>query len=195
MPTATNAALGLALLCLGSAVAATSAAQEAPTGRWESLSCEMRPGPSYLTRDIAIADDGTWSGTFRYFLDDLCLVPTMIFEGGGPFEDVGASRIEGARAMNFVIATAAIEVVEENTAGWLNSADPCGAEEWSVGLTQVVTDTGCAPIGMAFPVTEHEIVLMRGDDLFFGARPLDGSGLPTAESRPTTLQVPMVRAD
>ncbi|MEM6638214.1 MAG: hypothetical protein AAF667_20285 [Pseudomonadota bacterium] len=181
------------LLAFTFAVGASAATADSPVGRWTSLACELRPGDQHLTRDITIDDNGTWSGSFAFFTGPGCEDSFMTFHAAGPWEDLGASdSIGGANSANFTIETAEIETFHESAVGFLSSAT-CGAKVWSIGARQDVTETGCAPLGMAFPITEHEIVLVREEMLFFGARPNDGSGLSAPEARPTALQVPLVR--
>jgi len=40
---------------------------------------------------------------------------------------------------------------------------------------------------------EYDLVYLRGDLLFWGARNIDGRGFDTEENRPTNLQIPMTR--
>jgi hypothetical protein len=65
-------------------------------------------------------------------------------------------------------------------------------------VEQDVTAThGCLPLGLdlVHRGTEYDLVKVEGDQLYYGARPADGSGLDTPEKRPTALQVPLVRAE
>ncbi|MEM1387603.1 MAG: hypothetical protein AAGG54_08340 [Pseudomonadota bacterium] len=182
-------ALGLALM-----LGAPATHADSPVGAWTSISCELRPLDQHVTREITIGEDGTWSGAFAFFAGPGCDTPFMTFHATGPWADVGANpAVQGAISANFTISAAEISVHHEGAAGFLNSG-PCGAEPWAPGMRQDVTATGCAPIGMGFPVTEHELVLVRDNLLFFGARPNDGSGLSAPETRPTALQIPLIRS-
>jgi hypothetical protein len=40
---------------------------------------------------------------------------------------------------------------------------------------------------------EYDLVYLRGDLLFWGARNIDGRGFDTEHNRPTNLQIPLVR--
>ena len=40
---------------------------------------------------------------------------------------------------------------------------------------------------------EYDLVYLRGDMLFWGARNVDGRGFDTEANRPTNLQIPLVR--
>jgi hypothetical protein len=40
---------------------------------------------------------------------------------------------------------------------------------------------------------EYDLVYLRGDLLFWGARNIDGRGFDTEQNRPTNLQIPLVR--
>ncbi len=84
-------------------------------------------------------------------------------------------------------------------ADFLNSGAPgtCGSATWKPGVEQDAGATkGCAALGLdlANKSTEYDIVKLEADQLYYGARPADGSGLDTAEKRPTSLQPALARA-
>jgi len=42
---------------------------------------------------------------------------------------------------------------------------------------------------------EYDLVYLRGDMLFWGARNIDGRGFDTEQNRPTNLQIPLIRSN
>lgn len=70
-----------------------------------------------------------------------------------------------------------------------------GYAKWEVGGTQSVFGKSFAPFGLAAGrhFMEYDLVLLRGDMLFWGARHVDGRGFDTEQNRPTNLQIPLVR--
>lgn len=174
-------------------------------GRWVSLACEMRPQqgqnglePWYLKRDVTILH-GTIQAIFHSFADRDCATPLFDLEFAGQFNDIGDSAVApGARQVDLVIdQSVKLTPKMAGFADFLNSggAGSCGPVAFAADLQQEVRETGCAAIGLPANAvtTEFETMLVHGDALFFGARPIDGSSPNTAELRPTTLQVPLFR--
>jgi len=64
-----------------------------------------------------------------------------------------------------------------------------------LGHPQDVFEKAFAPFGLAKGqhFKEYDLVYLRGDLLFWGARNIDGRGFDTEENRPTNLQIPMTR--
>jgi hypothetical protein len=167
-------------------------------GKWKSFACESRLNNQFLTRTFEFKPDGTWSGSFAFFADNTCSAAFSTFKAEGTYK-IGAALpyAEGTVSANFILAKGLIEPKQEGAADVLNSAKPgtCGTEKWMVGAAQDITATGCSVFGITLPTIEHEIVYVRNDMLFFGARPFDGSNLDVDSKRPTTFQVPVVRAE
>lgn len=196
----------LPAILLGSVLAAPAFAQTSQfDGHWVSLACEVRPQqgqnglePWYLKRDITISE-GTIQAVFHNFADRDCAMPLFDLEFSGQFNDIEDSAVApGARQVDLVIDQS-VKLTPQMTgfADFLNSggAGSCGPVAFAVGLQQDVRETGCAAIGLPANAvtTEFETMLVQGNALFFGARPVDGSSPNTAELRPTTLQVPLFR--
>lgn len=189
------------------AVLATSPvfAQSSFDGRWASVACELRPQQGqkgleswYLKRDVTL-DGATIQAKFQTYADKDCSAPLYLLEFEGQFLDKGPSPVAPeARAYDLVIDKSVILTPQmQGFADFLNSGGDgtCGASAFTVGLRQDVRETGCKAIGLpANAVTkEYETMLAKGDALFFGSRPVDGSSPASADLRPTTLQVPLYR--
>ncbi len=191
------AVLVLAVVAIGILPAAAQEAQEAPVGQWVSITCELRPGPQYLTRDFTFAED-SWVGDIIIYADPACTIPTIVLHIEGPIlfgEPVEAPAM--ARATDFSGERVTFTPLVDDMTGFLNSAEAgtCGTEVWVTETELDISATGCSLFGLEVPFTEHDITLPIGDFLFAGARPLDGSGLEDPVNRPTALQVPLIRAE
>lgn len=66
---------------------------------------------------------------------------------------------------------------------------------WEVNRTQSIFKKAFAPFGLAEGqiFAEFDLVYLRNDLLFWGARHVDGRGFDKEENRPTNLQIPLVR--
>ena len=172
-------------------------------GRWESMACELRPqaGPNgvqpwYLTRSIVFSGNRI-DAHFVTYADPGCGAPLLELKFGGDVAVRGPSRVAvGAMEVDLIVND--YLTVTPRMAGFadfLNSADAgtCGAVRWEAGREQDVYETGCTVLGIAAntPTNEFEVLHVSAGQLFFGARPVDGSSLDTAESRPTALQMPL----
>lgn len=190
-----------ASLCGGTAFAETTPFD----GHWVSIACELRPQQGqkgleswYLKRDVTL-EGATIKATFQTYADRDCKAPLYVLEFEGQFLDKGPSDVaEGAHAYDLVIdKSVALTPQMQGFADFLNSggAGTCGAAAFTVGLRQEVRETGCKAIGLPANAvtTEFETMLVKGDALFFGARPVDGSSPATADLRPTALQMPLYR--
>lgn len=178
---------------------------DALLGSWTSLAPELRPSatrnadgsskPFYLTRH------------FRYLPDDV--FELSIVNAADPFAKVPLARIfirghmrwrgphpiaEGAQKVDFE-ADEAYEVtpLHQGFAELLNQVASAGYERWVVGGTQSIFGRAFAPFGLAEGKNfkEFDLVHLRGDLLFWGARHADGRGFDTEENRPTNLQIPL----
>ncbi len=175
-------------------------------GRWESLACELRPqqsedgvAPWYLTRSIVFADNRI-DAHFTTFADAACSAPLLELKFGGDVQVQGPSTVaDGAMEVDLIVNDyLTITPRMEPFAAFLNAADPgtCGTETWAVGADQDVFQTGCAVMGVVAntPTSEYEVLFVDAGQLYFGARPVDGTALSTPETRPTALQMPLKRA-
>lgn len=211
LPSLVSASTLVASLALSPLVVAGCGASQPPNatprpadaliGTWESLSGEVRPtaggGSLYLRRRFTFERDDS-SADFRFYSDSTFKTQTMIFEFGGAYEVLGPSEaVAGATKANFPLSRLRITPTDPGIVGFLNSAPAgtCGESPWKVGVAQDLSSThGCSLFGIDTRSTiEHDIFKVDNDQLFFGARPSDGSLLDTPEKRPTSWQAPLRR--
>jgi hypothetical protein len=181
--------------------------KQALVGDWASIAPEVRPSaaknpdgslkPFYLKRD------------FRYFVGDR--FELTIVNSADPYGAVPLARIlirghmswrgphpihAGAQKVDFV-ADEAYEVTPllAGFADVLNKLAANGYAKWQVDGTQSIFGKTFVPFGLAEDKNfmELDLVYLRGDLLFWGARNVDGRGFDKEENRPTNLQIPLVR--
>ena len=198
-----SAACALAMLPLGMAAQADVATLD---GDWVSQACEVRPqqGPDgsvtewWLTRKIEMRN-GRIAAEFTTYAGPGCGFALQRLDFAGTVEEVGASAVvNGAIEANLTIDEyVRFTPLAQGFADFMNSAPSgsCGAAEWQVGQTQDVLEGGCALLGLNpnEPTIEYEVLALLGDQLFFGARPVDGSFITSPDKRPSALLVPLSR--
>lgn len=176
-------------------------------GTWTSLACELRPQagedgvqPWYLTRSVVISRDRI-DAHFTTYADAACTAPLLELKFGGDVVVKGPSGVaEGAKEVDLIVNDyLTVTPQMEGFAGFLNSAEAgtCGADAWQVGAEQDIFQTGCSVMGVAAntPTNEYEVLYVAAGQLYFGARPVDGTSLDDPAMRPTALQMPLELAE
>lgn len=192
------------LLGLAAAFLALTGCRTAPdiTGHWVSPGVETRSGANdsklYLKRDFQTEDTHS-AARFDFFANEAGTQPTVSVWLDGPYT-LGAPSpaVPDAYSGEFTFKTLKITARAPGMVDYLNSsaAGTCGTRPFTLDIEQDVSSTGCLTLGIDLKnkPTEYDIVKREGDQLFYGARPTDGSGLDSPDKRPTALQVPLVLA-
>ncbi len=165
-------------------------------GNFKSAGCENYPngmgGENYLTRDFTLTETN-WHLELVLYGDAGCTAKLFSSVIDGPYTllDLSAT-VAGATEGNFGAGTNVWTAHMQNMADTFTMAG-CGAAPWEVEVPQDVAVTGC--IGVAHPIaecpTEHDVVSLDGDDLYFGQRITD---MCSEAGRPTALAAfPVVR--
>jgi hypothetical protein len=179
--------------------------KQAMLGNWESIAPEIRPSenpdgsmkPFYLKRafkylpadrfELDVVNSADAFGAVP--LARIKIVGHMIWQGPHPIAP-------GAQKVNFT-ADEAYEVTPlvQGFADLLNKVASAGYAPWAVNAPQSIFEKSFAPFGLKEGTNfmEYDLVYLRGDLLFWGARNIDGRGFDTEENRPTNLQIPLVR--
>ena len=181
--------------------------KQAMLGEWVSIAWEVRPSaaknpdgslkPFYLKR------------TFRYLPSDR--FELEIVNSADPFGAVPLARIaikghmiwqgphpvaQGAQKVDFV-ADEGYEVtpLAQGFADVLNKVASTGYSAWEINKAQSIFGKSFALFGLmaGSNFMEFDLVYLRNDLLFWGARNIDGRGFDAEQNRPTNLQIPMVR--
>lgn len=172
------------------------------TGHWVSSAVETRPngsgGSLYLRRDFKTAAT-TSAAQFSFFADAAGTQPNVVVWLNGPYT-LGEpwDKVPGAYTGQFAFSELKITPKSQGFVDFLNgsAAGTCGSN-WKLDTEQTLTGTaGCLTLGIDLKnkSIEYDIVKREGSELFYGARPADGSGLDTEAKRPTALQVAVVSA-
>jgi hypothetical protein len=216
-----GASLVLLLVMTGGAAAQSSSNQakasgmeadvtkikQAMLGNWESIAPEVRPSaakntdgslkPFYLKRafrylpsdrfELEIINSADPNGAVP--LAHIKIVGHMLWQGAHPIAP-------GAQKVDFV-ADEAYEVtpLAQGFAEVLNKVASAGYIPWAVNATQSIFGKAFVPFGLKEGANfmEYDLVYLRGDLLFWGARNIDGRGFDTEQNRPTNLQIPLIR--
>jgi hypothetical protein len=181
--------------------------KQAVLGEWVSIAPEVRPSasknadgslkPFYLRR------------TFRYLPSDR--FELEIVNSADPFAAAPLARIlikghmlwqgphpiaPGAQKVDFV-ADEGYEVtpLAQGFADVLNKVATTGYSPWEINKAQSVFGKSFLPFGLKEGANfmEFDLVYLRNDLLFWGARNIEGRGFDAEQNRPTNLQIPLVR--
>jgi hypothetical protein len=175
-------------------------------GQWKSLAPELRPSrnpdgslkPFYLRRAFDCQPSDRFALEVVNSADPYGAAPLARIRIVGHMLWQGAHPIApGAQKVDFV-ADEAYEVTPlmRAFADVLNKVASAGYAPWTVDAPQSIFGKTFVPFGLREGTNfmEHDLVYLRGDLLFWGARNIDGRGFDSEQNRPTNLQIPLVRA-
>jgi hypothetical protein len=176
-------------------------------GDWTSIAPEIRPSaarspdgtlkPFYLKREFTYLGNDRFQLTVVNSADPYAKVPLakilirghMLWRGEHPIAP-------GAQKVDF-LADEAYEVTPlvQGFADVLNKVASAGYAPWVVNSPQSIFGKAFAPFALKEGTNfmEYDLVYLRGDLLFWGARNIDGRGFDTEQNRRTNLQIPLVR--
>jgi hypothetical protein len=181
--------------------------KEAMLGDWESIAPEVRPSasknadgslkPFYLKRAFKYLPSDRFELEIVNSADPYGAVPLARIKIGGHMLWRGPHPIApGAQKVDFV-ADEIYEVtpLAQGFADVLNKVASAGYAAWAVDAPQSTFGKTFAPFGLKEGTNfmEYDLVYLRGDLLFWGARNIDGRGFDTDQNRPTNLQIPLIR--
>jgi hypothetical protein len=181
--------------------------KEAMLGDWASIAPEVRPSasknadgslkPFYLSRAFKYQPSDRFELEIVNSADPYGAVPLARIKIGGHMLWQGPHPIApGAQKVEFV-ADEIYEVtpLAQGFADVLNKIASAGYAPWAVNAPQSIFGKSFAPFALKEGTNfmEYDLVYLRGDLLFWGARNIDGRGFDTEQNRPTNLQIPLVR--
>ena len=174
-------------------------------GNWESIAPEIRPSknpdgslkPFYLKRAFKYQPSDRFELEIVNSADPYGAVPLARIKIGGHMFWQGSHPIApGAQKVDFVAdETYEVTPLAQGFADVLNKVASTGYAPWAVNSPQSIFGKAFAPFGLKERTNfmEYDLVYLRGDLLFWGARNIDGRGFDTEQNRPTNLQIPLVR--
>ena len=179
--------------------------KQAMLGNWESIAPEIRPSknpdgslkPFYLKRAFKYQPSDRFELEVVNSADPYGAVPLARIKIGGHMLWQGSHSIApGAQKVDFV-ADEIYEVTPlvQGFVDVLNKVASTGYAPWAVNESQSIFGKAFAPFGLKEGTNfmEYDLVYLKGDLLFWGARNIDGRGFDTEQNRPTNLQIPLVR--
>ena len=179
--------------------------KQAMLGNWESIAPEVRPSknpdgslrPFYLKRAFKYLPSDRFELNIVNSADPYGAVPLARIKIGGHMLWQGPHPIApGAQKVDFV-ADEAYEVtpLAPAFADVLNKVASTGYAPWAVNASQSIFGKTFVPFGLKEGTNfmEYDLVYLRGDLLFWGARNIDGRGFDTEQNRPANLQIPLIR--
>ncbi|WP_198964454.1 hypothetical protein [Bradyrhizobium sp. C9] len=179
--------------------------KQALAGNWESIAPEIRPSknpdgsikPLYLKRAFTYQSSDRFELVVINSADPYGKVPLARIRIVGHMQWQGAHPIAaGAQKVDFV-ADEAYEVtpLAQGFVDVLNKVAAAGYAPWAVDAPQSIFGKSFVPFALKEGTNfmEFDLVYLRGDLLFWGARNVDGRGFDTEQNRPTNLQIPLVR--
>jgi hypothetical protein len=181
--------------------------KEVMLGNWESIAPEVRPSasknpdgslkPFYLKRAFRYQPSDRFELEIINSADPYGAVPLARIEIAGHMLWQGPHPIApGAQKVDFVAdETYQVTPLAQGFADVLNKVASAGYAPWAVNSRQSIFGKTFAPFDLKEGTNfrEYDLVYLRGDLLFWGARNIDGRGFDTEQNRPTNLQIPLVR--
>ena len=179
--------------------------KEGMLGNWESIAPEVRPSknadgslkPFYLKRAFKYLPSDRFELEIVNSADPYGAVPLARIMIGGHMLWRGSHPVaSGAQKVDF-IADESYEVtpLAQGFADVLNKVASAGYVPWVVNTPQSIFGKSFAPFALKEETNfmEYDLVYLKGDLLFWGARNVDGRGFDTEQNRPTNLQIPLIR--
>jgi hypothetical protein len=181
--------------------------KQAMLGDWVSIAPEVRPSasknadgslkPFYLKRAFKYLPSDRFELEIVNSADPYGAVPLARIKIAGHMVWQGPHPIaSGAQKVDFV-ADEAYEVTPllQGFVDILNKVASSGYAPWAVNAPQSIFGKTFLPFGLKEGTNfmEYDLVYLRGDLLFWGARNIDGRGFDTEANRPTNLQIPLIR--
>ena len=177
------------------------------SGEWISIAPEIRPSslknedgsikPFYLSRVFKYLPEDKFELNIISYADAYGKVPVtkmllkghIIWQGDHPI-------VANAQKVKF-IADEQYEVTPlvPGFADILNKVAVNGYNTWELNKAQSILKKSFPPFNLAENqiFAEYDLIYLAGDNLFWGARNVDGRGFDIEENRPTNLQIPLIR--
>ena len=181
--------------------------QSSIQGTWRSIAIELRPTedrtgtgkiePTYLTRSFTYGPGDSFTGMIIMYADTYGKVPLFEFEFKGHLEWGEAHPIaEGAYCLDYVLDEGfGVTPLNDQAAQMLNALPAEGVPSFVSNQKQDILNKPFPLFNMIEGqiVVDYDLLYLRDDMLFFGAKHVDGTPFDKPENRPHQLQIPLVR--
>ncbi|MDY7232237.1 hypothetical protein [Hyalangium rubrum] len=155
-------------------------------GTWSSPTCEAAGGTNFIQRHFTLTEN-TWTLNLDAFGDAQCQTKLFTARVQGPYTlEKDSAAVPGATEGNFGFGELYMTPHLPALAEAFQNAK-CGTGTWKVGEEQRTTETGCLFFQPTSACgTDHDLVKVDGEQLFFGQRPADNN-MCTPDKRPAAL--------
>lgn len=184
--------LALAVAALSAAAcggAKTAVKPQDLAGRWDSTACEAIPNGdgthSYIQRHFQLTEE-KWTLNLDAFGDAQCQTKLFTARVVGPYTlERDSEKVTGATEGNFGFGERYLTAHVQPLADVFNQSG-CGAGAWTVGAEQSVPGACLSFKPLTLCGTDHDVVKVDGNQLFFGQRPADND-MCSPDKRPQAL--------
>jgi hypothetical protein len=171
-------------------------------GEWASIATELRPSaatgkvqPFYVYRTFKFSSDKFECAVINT-ADAGGKVPLVKIVIKGYIVIQDENQVAGGAYNVDYIADEAYEVtpLHPGFADAINRAPGHDLNKWEVNVMQDVKGKAFVPFGLTDEIyVDYDLVYIKNDLLFMGAKHVDGRAFDKPENRPTNLQVPLMR--
>lgn len=160
------------------------------TGKWESAYVEKTGNGSFSKREFFIGDT-SWEVKYTLYLDSAATQPVFTFRGIGSYIlGIPSVKVEGATEVVFSFSNKYIKLHTADTLLHKKFGfTPCVL---SAEKEKEITETGCSFfVSKSVCAQEYDLVSIKEEKLYLGARPPAGSNICNQGNRPTELGLPL----
>lgn len=197
MNATTRLAVALATLAAAACVGSKTAVKPQDlAGRWDSATCEAIPNGdgthSYIQRHFQLTE-AKWTLNLDAFGDAQCQTKLFTARVTGPYTlERDSEKVSGATEGNFVFGERFLTAHLQPLADAFTQSG-CGSGAWTVGTERAIPGACLFFKPIAQCGTDHDVVKVDGNKLFFGQRPADND-MCTPEKRPQALaDLPVIK--
>lgn len=181
----------------GGAVPVADARAPNIRGFWEHDACQVQERDGRRSGSLSrfAIFDREWGIAFTQYADAECSTPVMTAVLRGVYEPpTPSTRVPGTYEVTFRFSYKGVVAHDAALLTRLNTG-LCGNRQWTLGVEQDVTSTGCLSIeSVSACPQEYDLVSTDGERLSLGERPPPGENICTEERRPQRLRaVPLHR--
>ncbi|MEO3405501.1 hypothetical protein AAFN85_16440 [Mucilaginibacter sp. CAU 1740] len=173
--------------------------------KWASLATEIRPStvktesgevkPLYCSREFEYLSDEGFTLRFVTYADAFGKVPLVEMNMAGHIQ-LGQPHpiIEGAFEIDYTADSFFVITIKNvQLAAALNQSVSSETGEWVINEPKQILGKSVPAFGLqqGQPFKEYDLILLKDNMLFNGARHIDGRPFDSPANRPTNLQIPL----
>ena len=162
------------------------------SGKWKSETPENNGNGTFGIRKFIITKN-KWEVIFTLYLDKEATKPVFTFRGSGSYSlQTPSEKVSGATNAVFAFSHKYLTLQTTQT----ELAKNFGLADLEPGNEKEVTENGLSFIeSKSVCAQEFDLVSIINGKLYLGARPAQGKNICSEANRPTSLGLPLVKAD